>query len=202
MFGLPPSTSLSRPLPKSAVYEKFGFKNAEREAFDRDISRMAIVAWVSPKTVPAIEVGAEVQDFYVIHLFLKLREFNTKHLLHLTKLIPQRMIFALEHDGETQLAAVIDSHILRSEWQPTEEVTISLDGLNLDTVWENIVTHIGNLQDIEGGNLSDKAQNQDKRDKLQKQITLLERQCRIEKQTRKKYELYQEIIRLKSKLKG
>lgn len=200
MFGLPPSTSLSRPLPKSAVYEKFSFKNAEREAFDRDISRMTIVAWVSPKTVPAIEVGAEVQDFYVVHLTMKRREYNTKHLLHLTKLIPQRMIFALEHDSETQLAVVIDSHILTSDWLPTEEVTISLDGLNLDTVWANIVTHIGSLQSVQGGTLSEKIDNKEKRELIIRRIDILFKQLRICTQSRKKYELHNEIIRLKSKL--
>ena len=197
MFGLPPSTSLSRPLPKSAVYEKFGFKNAEREAFDRDISRMTIVAWVSPKTVPAIEVGAEVQDFYVVHLTMKRREYNTKHLLHLTKLIPQRMIFALEHDSETLLAVVIDSHTLTSDWQPTEEVTISLDGLNLDTVWANIVTQIGSLQSVQGGTLLAKVENKENREMVIKQIAILERQCLKEKQSRRKYELYQKISHLK-----
>lgn len=200
MFGLPPSTSLSRPLPKSAVYEKFSFKNAEREAFDRDISRMTIVAWVSPKTVPAIEVGAEVQDFYVVHITMKRREYNAKHLLHLTKLIPQRMIFALEHDGETQLAAVIDNHILRSEWQPTEEVSISLDGLNLDTVWANIVSCIGNLQSVQGGTLLAKVQNKEKRELIFRRIDILSKQLRICTQSRRKYELHKEILKLKEQI--
>jgi len=43
--------------------------------------------------------------------------------------------------------------------------------------------------------------NREQREKLLRQIEVLERQCRIEKQTRKKYELHQEIQKLRIKIK-
>ncbi len=196
MFGLPPSTSLSRPLPKSAVYEKFGFKNAEREAFDRDISRMAIVAWVSPKTVPAIEVGAEVQDFYVVHLTMKRREYNAKHLLHLVKLIPQRMVFALQFGNET-LFCIFHTRLQQSEWMPMDNAVLTLQGLSLDDVWNNLVAEIGCLDNASEETLEQQIIHREEREKLLQQIASLEKRCRAEKQTRKKYELHQQISKLK-----
>lgn len=196
MFGLPPSTSLSRPLPKSAVYEKFGFKNAEREAFDRDISRMTIVAWVSPKTVPAIEVGAEVQDFYVVHITMKRREYNAKHLLHLTKLIPQRMVFALQFGDETQFC-VFHTRLQQSEWMPMDNAVLTLQGLSLDDVWNNLVAEIGGLDNASEETLEEQIIHREEREKLLQQIASLEKRCRAEKQTRKKYELHQQISKLK-----
>lgn len=196
MFGLPPSTSLSRPLPKSAVYEKFGFKNAEREAFDRDISRMTIVAWVSPKTVPAIEVGAEVQDFYVVHITMKRREYNAKHLLHLTKLIPQRMVFALQFGNETQFC-VFHTRLQQSEWMPMDNAVLTLQGLSLDDVWNNLVAEIGGLDNASEETLEEQIIHREEREKLLQQIASLEKRCRAEKQTRKKYELHQQISKLK-----
>lgn len=200
MFGLPPSTSLSRPLPKSAVYEKFGFKNAEREAFDRDISRMTIVAWVSQKTVPAIEVGAEVQDFYVVHLTMKRREYNIRHLLHLTKLIPQRMVFALQFGNETQFC-IFHTRLQQSEWLPMNNAILTLQGLSLDDVWNNLVAEIGGLDNASEETLEQQIINREEREKLLHQIEVLEKRCRVEKQTRKKYEMHQLIIKLKEELK-
>lgn len=199
MYGLPPSTSLSRPLPKAAVYEKFGFKNAEREAFDRDISRMAIVEWVSPKTVPAIAAGTEVQDFYVVHIALKRREYDPKQIILLTKLIPQRMLFALEEGDATQFA-VFHTRLLKTEWCPTAEATIKLNGLDFDKVWHNIVAFVGGLDASSAASLEEQVLQREERQMLLRQIEQLERQCRAEKQTRRKYELYQKLLTLKQLL--
>jgi len=43
--------------------------------------------------------------------------------------------------------------------------------------------------------------NREQHEKLLRQIEILEKQCRIEKQTRKKYELHQEIQKLRIKIK-
>jgi argininosuccinate lyase len=40
----------------------------------------------------------------------------------------------------------------------------------------------------------------EQQEKLLRQIESLEKQCRTEKQTRKKYEMHQQIIKLKDKL--
>ena len=47
MYNLPPQCAINKPLFKKAVFEKFNLKAAERERFDADISRMALVARVS-----------------------------------------------------------------------------------------------------------------------------------------------------------
>ncbi len=54
MYGLPQATVLNRPLYKKAVFEKFNLKTAERDRFDVDVSRMAIVAYLSPAKIPAL----------------------------------------------------------------------------------------------------------------------------------------------------
>ncbi len=43
MFQLPPATAINKPLYKKVVFEKFNLKAAERDRFDTDISRMALV---------------------------------------------------------------------------------------------------------------------------------------------------------------
>ena len=95
MYGLPDKTIVNKPLYKTDFFTKFNLKTAERDRFDADISRMVLVARVSPSTVPALSEGNEVKGFYVLQVDLKQREYDTKNILLLQKLIPQNIVFAL-----------------------------------------------------------------------------------------------------------
>lgn len=200
MYQLPISTIINKPLYKKAVYEKFNLKTIERERFDADISKMTLVARISTATVPALAEGEQIKGIYVLLVTLKRKEYDTKNILLLQKLIPQKIIFALQYEDETQLC-IFHTLLQKSEWKPTEEATIPLQGLSLDDVWNNIVADIGKLDSHSEETLEEQIINRDQREKLLRQIESLEKQCRAEKQTRKKYELHQQIIKLKEKLK-
>ena len=51
MLGLPKATELNKQLPKKAIYAKFQMNTAAKDRFDADISRISIVAEISPRTV-------------------------------------------------------------------------------------------------------------------------------------------------------
>lgn len=200
MYGLPQATVLNRPLYKKAVFEKFNLKTAERERFDADISKMALVARISPATVPALAEGQEIKGFYVLQVTLKHQEYDVKNILLLQKLIPQQIIYALQYEGQTQLC-VFHTRLQQSDWHETESTEIPLTGLTLDEVWENIVAEIGSLDNTAEETLEQQIINREEREKLFHQIEVLEKRCRTEKQTRKKYELHQQLLKLKEELK-
>ncbi|MCQ2067796.1 MAG: DUF4391 domain-containing protein [Bacteroidaceae bacterium] len=199
MFQLPQATVINKPLYKKAVFEKFNLKAAERDRFDADISKMALVARVSTATVPALKEGAEIKGFYILQVILKHREYDAKNILILNKLIPQKIVFALQYENETQLC-VFHTRLQQSDWQPTETATIPLQGLTLDDVWNNIVATIGKLDATAEESIEEQIVNREQREKILRQIEILEKQCRTEKQTRRKYELYKEIVELKKNL--
>ena len=201
MYGLPQATILNRPLYKKAVFEKFNLKTAERERFDADISRMALVARISPATVPALAEGREIKGFYVMQVALKRKDYDTKNILMLQKLIPQKMVFAMQHEEQTQFC-IFHTRLQQSAWMPTDEAAIPLQGLSLDDVWNNIVAIIGGLDAQAEETIEEQIIHREQRDKLLRQIESLEKLCRTEKQTRKKYELHQQIIKLKEGLKN
>ena len=200
MFGLPASTTINKPLYKKTVFEKFNLKTAERERFDADISKMALVAQVSSSRVPALAEGQEIKGFYVLQVVLKRKEYDVKNILLLQKLIPQNIIFALQHEEFTQLC-VFHTRLQQSDWVPTESATIPLNGLSLDDAWNNIVATIGGLDVQSETSIEEQIINREQHEKLLRQIETLEKQCRTEKQTRKKYELHQQILKLKEELK-
>ena len=200
MYGLPASTLINQPLYKKTVFEKFNLKTAERERFDADISKMALIARISPATVPALAEGQEIKGFYVLQVLLKRKEYDVKNILLLQKLIPQNIIFALQHEEFTQLC-VFHTRLQQSDWVPTESATIPLNGLSLDDAWNNIVATIGGLDVQSETSIEEQIINREQHEKLLRQIETLEKQCRTEKQTRKKYELHQQILKLKEELK-
>lgn len=200
MFQLPPATAINKPLYKKAVFEKFNLKAAERDCFDADISRMVLVARVSSATVPALTKGKGIEGFYVLQVALKRKDYDTKNILLLQKLIPQKMVFAMQYEEQTQFC-IFHTRLQQSEWMPASEAAIPLQGLSLDDVWNNIVATIGGLDAQAEESIEEQIIHREQREKLLRQIESLEKQCRTEKQTRKKYELHQQLMKLKEELK-
>lgn len=197
MYGLPHTTEIRKQLPKKAIYAKFELKPAQRDGFDADVSRIDIVAVVSPTTVPAVAFGEDIKEFYVLAVHLKRKDYDEKNIAMLSKLIPQNILFALQYEDDTQLA-IYHTKLIKSEWEPTDDTTITLTGLNLDTVWENIIKAIGEIQVQEGKTLTEQIQDDEQRAKTLNLIAELEKKMAKETQPRKKRELFEQIRKLKS----
>ena len=195
MLGLPKSTELSKQLPKKAIYEKFNMNNAAKEKFDADISRINIVAEISPSTTN-IDEGKTVTSIYVLQVILKCKAFEEKTVSHLSKLIDQNMLLVLDFDGERKLA-VYHTKLLQTDWMSPEDCSVQLVGLNLDTVWENLITQVGSIEIEQGHSLDEQIAADEQKAKLEKEIARLERQARNEKQPKKKFELVQMIKKLR-----
>lgn len=199
MFGLPETTAINKPLYKKALFEKFNMK--EPDSFNADISRMVLVARVATSTVPALKEGKEINGFYVLQVFLKRKNYDIRHFFLLHKLIPQDIVYALQYEDETQFLAFHTCITVHSEWVPTSDATITLKGMTMDDAWRNLVADIGHLDAQSDISLEDQMLERENREAVLHHIASLEKQCRLEKQTRKKYELHQQIIKLKEGLK-
>lgn len=201
MYGLPQSTIVKKQLPKKAIFEKFDLKPSQRESFDADIARIDIVAVVSPTTVPAVAEGENIKEFYVLAVQLKHKDYDSKNIAMLSRLIPQKMIMALHFQEDVQFA-INHTKLITSDWESdTPDLSfLTLNGLNLDTVWDNIVISIGDIQVEDGKSVAEQIMADDQRAKLLTQIANLERKMAIEKQPRRKREYFEQIKNLKQKL--
>lgn len=201
MYGLPISTERKKQLPKKAIFAKFDLNPSQRESFDADIARIDIdiVAVVSATTVPALCEGTEIKEFYILAVQMKRKEYDSKNIALLTKLIPQKMVLALQFEEHTQFA-IYHTKLILSAWQPTNDTTLSLSGLNLDSVWENIVKSIGHIEVESGNTLTEQITANEQRAKLLAQIATLERKMANEKQPRRKREYFEQIKKLKNQI--
>lgn len=213
MLGLPQSTEVKRPLPKAQLYKRFDWKPSQRESFDDEVSSLDFVNWIAPRTLPAIAEGTEVKEIFVIEVSLKNRDYDPKNIVLLAKSIPQRVIYLLRFEDEVMLA-VFYTRLFLTPWQHAEGMSLQVNGLNLDAVWENIVRDIGNIplvgtslcdvtnantsqvQHAKGMSLQDQIVADEQRAKIERQIAALERQMNATKQPRRKRELFLELKKI------
>jgi hypothetical protein len=201
MLGLPKATELSRPLPKKAIFDKFKPAAADRQRFDTDIRRLAIVNEVSTATTK-IPPGEKVSAFFAVLVSLKTPECDKKNIALLSKLIDQRMLFVLMYGEAARLAAYRADKVLVSESKPLTEWKLPLTGLDLEAVWENAIAQIGGIDLAGGKDLDATIREADRQEKLLRQIATLEKKAMTERQPRKKWGLNEELKRLKAELEG
>lgn len=200
MLGLPKTTEMSKQLPKKAIYTKFQMNTAAKAKIDADISRITIVNEIAPNNVN-IPAGEDVKSFFVLLVSLKKKEYDEKTIATLSKLIPQNILFVLEYENESRLA-IYHIKVMQTEWKPTENQQIELHGLNLDTVWENIVKSLECGVWNEELSLDENIALHEKQEKLKKQIAKLEKQARAERQPKKKFELVQKIKKFTTEMEN
>jgi len=199
MFGLPRLTEIKKPLPKKAIFDRFKPKPDDRKLFDEQINRLVIAAEISPQTL-AVAASPDVSAIYLILVSLKTPECDKKNIALLSKLIDQRMLFVLQYEDTARLAVYRAERVLVSESKPIDEWRLNLRGLDLGAIWENIIAEIGGIDLTEGKSLDETIIANERREKLKKQIAALEKKAMNEKQPRRKWELVEEVKRLKTEM--
>lgn len=201
MLGLPKTTELNKPLAKKALFEKFKPTTADRKRFDEQISRLAIVAEISPQTVN-LAASEAVSAVYVIAVALKTSDCDQKNIALLAKLIDQRLVFVLQYGDHARLGLYRKGKVLMSEDQPIDAWQLKLSGLDLGDAWDHLAAQIARIDLTSEQDLDAIIAENDRRQKLIDQIAALERKARAEQQPRRKWEYAEEIQRLKRVLGG
>ena len=196
MYGLPKSTEVKKPLPKTNIYQKYQFSAAQRLLIDTSVARLDFVNAIISATLPAVAEGTEVKGIFVVDVELKRSDFDSKAISLIAKAIPQRIIFALRYADKVRFAAYHTKFFL-SEWQQVSDACLPLTGLNFDMVWSNLISSIGNFVIEQDNSLTEQIKIDEEKQKLQQQIANLERRMNATKQPRRKCELYNAIKRLK-----
>jgi len=199
MFGLPKATEINKHLPKKAVFDKFKPNPADRKLLDDQISRLTIVSEISSQTV-SIAASEDISAIYIILVTLKAFDCDKRNIALLSKLIDQRMLFALQYEDTMRLAVYRAERVLVSESKQFDEWKLNLQGLDLSAVWENIIAEISGIDLAGGKDLDETIVINERKEKLTNKIDILERKAMNERQPRRKWELAQQVKQLKSEL--
>ena len=199
MYSLPKATELSQQLAKKTLFSKYNLTPKQREMIDGDISRMVLSNVISPAKLPSIHEGSKVKTVYVLQVQLKTKAYHLETFKKLAELIRQNLVFAL-HCGDEVQFAINYMHFITTSWMKSDTAALEPEGLTMDAVWENLIRSIGELEVITDIPLDEQIRLEEERVEVQRCIDRLTRQMNAEKTPKKKFELHQEITKLKTKL--
>ena len=200
MFDLPKSTEIRKPIHKKLIYEKFPteLSGDKKTRFDEDVSRIVITNEISENSVN-IRATDDIPAVFVVQIELKAKEYSDRNIILVSRLFGQKLLLVLHYEDEYQLA-IYETQLLKSDWQKEEDIRLHIDGLDLSTVWNNLVTAVSGISAADGNSLSEQIGIEAEKERLKKKIAELESKARKEIQSKKKYEMFQQIQEYKQKL--
>ena len=64
------------------------------------------------------------------------------------------MVLLLEYDGQAKMA-VYHTKLLQTAWCDPADLTLTIKGLTMDAVWENVIAQVGHIR-MQAGNTLDR----------------------------------------------
>lgn len=214
MLGLPRSTEYGKRIPKQKFYDNLSISPKLKRVFAEQIAAIFWSNKLSPDTLN-VAAGDTVDEIEVFTIRLNQPSLDTRVLQQIDKQIPYHIIFVLEYKGRLQAwigykeAAASGSNAFKvsryyhTDWMTEDELHLSIDGLNMDAVYESLVRQIaGNaLQADFGGSLKESVERDEKKRRLERQIAALDSKMRREKQLNRRIEMNAELKKLRIELR-
>lgn len=214
MIGLPKSTEFNKRIPKQKFYENMDISPALKRIF---VEQVRIIYWknkIAPTTTN-LDAGNDVTELEVLEVRLTSPVFDDSLLRQIDREIPYHILFLLEYQGKYQAwigykeAASFGNKAFKvngyyhTEWFAEDELPIKMEGLNVDSVYENFVRQIAGDRlktEVTGESLKESVARDEQKQALKKQIATLQAKIRKEKQLNKLMEKNDELKKLKKEL--
>lgn len=209
MLGLPSTTEYNKRIPKQKFYENLSVTPALKRVFVEQIHNVIWTNKIAPTTIFVSE-GKEVTEIEVFRICLNAGTLDESALRQIDKQIPYHILFVLEYNEKYQVwigykeassgdNAFKVNKYYHTEWLAEQDLQIKIDGLDMDSIYANLVRQIGGIEKSDetlGKQIADK----EYREKLEKEIAKLEKLARAEKQPKKKFELFKQLNKLKEEI--
>lgn len=215
MLGLPRTTEFNKRIPKEKFYENLSVTPALKKSF---VDQIKVIYWRNKIAAATTNLapGTAVTEIEVFEVRLKTGTLDEAVLRQIDKQIPYHILFLLEHEGKYQAwtaykqaagsgsAAFKVNQYYHTDWLEEDELPLKLEGLNVDTVYENFVYQIAGdtLQAAEHESLQAAVERDEKVKNLKKQIEVLQARIRKEKQLNVQMKLNNELKKLKKELEN
>ncbi len=211
MLGFPQTTEFNKRIPKQKFYENIDVSPTLKRVF---VEQIKLIHWRNKLAESTINIapGQAVTEIEVIEIKLAQPQLDEAVLRQIDKEIPYHILFVLSYGNKVQVwtgykeAAVSGTKAFKvnkyyhTEWMLEDELTLEIEGLNMDAVWDNFIIQVGGVELDQGNSLAEQVEQDDLKAKLAKDIEKLEKQARNEKQPNKKFQLASQVKALKKQL--
>lgn len=216
MIGLPKTTEFNKRIPKQKFYENMDISPALKKIF---VEQVKIIYWKNKiaASTTNLAAGTDVTELEVFEIRLSSPVLDDSLLGQIDKEIPYHILFLLEYQGKYQAwigykeAAASGNKAFKvngyyhTEWLAEDELSLKLEGLNVDAVYENFVRQIAGDKlktETAGESLKESVARDEQKQALQKQIATLQAKIGKEKQLNKQMQMNTELKKLKKELEA
>ncbi|MCE5174713.1 MAG: DUF4391 domain-containing protein [Bacteroidales bacterium] len=213
MIHFPESTKVGLKIPKEKFYANMEMTADMKRRF---INLIDHIIWQYKLSGTTLNVGkgSMVIEIDVFGVYLKIKDINTALFDFIEQNFPRHTLFILIYEEEAKLLVSYKEPItnrpgkfkilekFQTSWMPMTQLELTIDGLNMDQVYESLVKQIGKIK-VERENplrIGQSILNQQTKEKLQKQILLLEKKMHNEKQFNIQLKISNEIKSLEKEL--
>ena len=215
MLALPKSTEFNKRIQKQKFYDNLNVSPTLKRSF---IDQIKVIYWankIAASTVNLAE-GKDVTEIEVFEVKLNIPTLDEAVLKQIDREIPYHILFILEYENQFQAwigykeaagsgtAAFKVNKYYHTEWMLEDELPIKLEGLNIQTVYENFVRQIAGeaLQSSQTESLKESVERDKQAEGLQKQIDKLQTKIRQEKQLNRQMQMNAELKDLRKSLEA
>ena len=209
MIVFPKSTLVGKPVPKTAFYRNLEVNAKMKQRFVDSVESITWTAKLAPSTLSVAD-GKTVHEIAVFRIELKGETVPTDVLVFIDRQMPRHTLFLLQHDDDFCLlvnykewhdAANTRFDIVKTfqtGWTSADKLSLSLDGQDMDAVYSDIVKQVAGA-DItsEAKNIHTAVAQTKEQEALRQKIAALEAKIAKERQPKKKFELHQQLVKLK-----
>ena len=206
MLNFPADTVFNKKIPKQKFYDKLDVSNRIQQMFVTEIETVHWTHKLSPETLN-VSQGENVAEIQVFEITLKEQRVSDNLIATIDREIPYHLVFVLRYRDKAQLMISykeesksredkfkVDSYY-RTDWIDYEKLTLNIEGLDLDRIYENFIFQIAgdglNLEKAE--DIRDAVMVAKEIDRLETYITKLEKRIRNEKQFNLQVKLKQQL---------
>lgn len=212
MLNLPAATEYGRRIPKQKFYENLTVSPALKRVF---VEQIKLIYWRNKLAPSTLNIGAgeQVTELEVFELQLHQPSLDEAVLRQIDREIPYHILFMLTHEGKAQAwigykqaaasganAFKVDTYY-HTEWMPEDGLSLKLDGLTTDAVYESYVRQIAGDKLGAADDLKASVDRSRERAELERKIAALQAKIRKEKQLNRQVEMNTELKKLKKKLR-
>ncbi len=201
MIRFPSTAYVGRTMPKEAFYKQLNLSAELREKFVSDVRRITMEYALTAESIH-VDKSDELLEILVLTIQLKKQSLDYRIVETIARQNKHKLIFVLDFEGEQQLA-LYSGKLYKTPWLPAAEIKLDARGANIPEIWTGFIEQIALTDEKPAAaplSIEERLRRQEQIEKLRKEIAKLEQRTRKEMQPKIKFELYQQMQKLKKQL--
>ena len=205
-------TKLNKIMPKAKFVKLAELSTTVRNEFNNNVDRLRLANILRQDTTN-IPKGKTVVEINVFEFQLKEKIVSDNLIKEIDSAIPNHIIFLFVCNDVAQIAISYKENltnskrnkvikIYKTDWVNIESLSLDVNGLDLDAVYNNFITQIsaGKIETNEEISIKDAVEKSVEKEKLQRKIEQLKNKINKEPQFNKQLELKKDLKILENNL--